>query len=112
MKTVPKKAPQALGAFCPRYHKAAELVGRRWTGAIIRVLLSGHQRFGEISAQVPGVSDRLLAERLKELVGAGIVSRDVDDGPPVRVCYALTASGKELEGSIRALGDWANRWIK
>jgi DNA-binding HxlR family transcriptional regulator len=100
-----------LSGFCPRYHHAVELIGRRWSGAIIRSLLSGDWRFSEIGDLVPGVSDRLLAARLRELEEAGIVHREVDAGPPVRVTYSLTRAGAELEITIRALGDWAHRWI-
>jgi DNA-binding HxlR family transcriptional regulator len=100
-----------LSGFCPRYHQAVELIGRRWSGAIIRSLLSGDRRFSEIADLVPGVSDRLLAARLRELEEAGIVHREVDPGPPVRVAYTLTRAGAELEATIRALGDWAHRWM-
>lgn len=100
-----------LSGFCPRYHQAVELIGRRWSGAIIRSLLSGDRRFSEISEMVTGVSDRLLAARLRELEESGIVHRDVDPGPPIRVAYSLTKAGAELEGAIGALGDWADRWI-
>jgi DNA-binding HxlR family transcriptional regulator len=107
---VGKNAP-AMDGFCPRFHRAVELVGRRWTGAIIRLLLGGPRRFSEIVAAVPGISDRLLAERLRELETEEIISREVEDGPPVRVSYRLTASGAELESTIRALAAWAERWI-
>jgi DNA-binding HxlR family transcriptional regulator len=106
-----RKGQHADAAFCPRFHRAVELVGRRWTGAIIRVLLGGARRFNEIAAAVPGLSDRLLAERLRELESEGIVTRDVDPGPPVRVDYTLTDSGTELDSTIEALGKWAERWI-
>ncbi|HEV2037058.1 MAG TPA: helix-turn-helix domain-containing protein [Candidatus Eremiobacteraceae bacterium] len=100
-----------LSGFCPRYHRAVELIGRRWSGAIIRSLLGGKRRFSEIGELVPGVSDRLLTERLRELEDVGIVRREVDGGPPLRVDYALTASGAELDSTVRALADWAERWM-
>jgi len=100
-----------LSGFCPRFHRAVELVGRRWTGAVIRSLLSGSRRFNEIAEQVPGLSDRLLAARLRELEEAGIVRRDVECGPPVRVAYTLTEAGTELDGTMRALATWAERWM-
>jgi DNA-binding HxlR family transcriptional regulator len=106
-----KGTETAIGAFCPRFHRAVELVGGRWTGAIIRMLLGGSLRFSELASAVPGMSDRLLAQRLKELESEGIVRRTVDDGPPVRVAYSLTAAGEELESTIRSLGTWAERWI-
>jgi|SRR5579863_9127116 len=111
MKAAAKKSTQPFDNFCPKYLRAVELVGRRWTGAIIRVLLGGTKRYSEIAAAVPGISDRLLAERLRELDDEGIVKRIVACGPPVRVEYALTESGAELEATIRALGAWADRWM-
>jgi DNA-binding HxlR family transcriptional regulator len=100
-----------LSGFCPRYHQAIELIGRRWNGAIIRSLLAGKRRFSQIAGQVPGISDRLLSSRLRELERAGIVVRHVAAGPPLRVDYALTESGAELDSSVRALAHWAERWI-
>src|SRR5436189_6415820 len=69
---------------CSQYHQAVELVGKRWTGAILFVLLEGPARFSEIKDCVPDLSDRLLSERLKELEGEGIVERHVIDGNPPR----------------------------
>ncbi len=75
----------AISAFCPNYHRAVELIGRRWTGAILRVLLSGATRFSDVTAAIPGLSDRLLSERLKELEFEGIVTRTVIPATPVRI---------------------------
>jgi len=111
MKQSSKKDTVALGSFCPRFHRAIELVGRRWTGAIIRILLGGPRRFSEIAAGVPGLSDRLLAERLRELEAEGVLERVVDTGTPVRVEYELTKAGAELDATIRALATWAERWV-
>lgn len=99
-----------IGAFCPRYHHAVELMGRRWTGAILRAMLAGVSRFSEIISVVPGLSDRMLAERLRELEQEGIVERTVYPETPVRIEYALTAKGKDLEAAIRAVAGWAERW--
>jgi DNA-binding HxlR family transcriptional regulator len=98
-------------AFCPRFHKAIELVGRRWTGAVIRVLLGGPRRFNELLAAVPGMSDRLLTERLRELEVEKLIVREVQAGSPVRVVYSLTCAGAELQVALEALGHWAERWI-
>ena len=100
-----------LSAFCPRFHRAVELVGRRWTGAIIRALLDGPRRFNELSSTVPGLSDRLLAQRLAELEKEGVVKRTVENGPPVRVAYALTQAGLDLDRAMCELGSWAERWV-
>ena len=96
---------------CPLYHEAVELVGRRWTGAILRVLMDGALRFSEIAQAVPELSDRLLSERMKELERRGIVERRVISGPPLRVEYSLSKMGRELEPALTELERWANRWL-
>ena len=96
---------------CRLYHRAVELVGKRWTGAILLVLMDGPLRFSEIRQLVPDLSDRLLSERLKELEAEDIVERRVLDGSPVRVEYGLTDKGMALEPAVRALKSWANSWL-
>jgi DNA-binding HxlR family transcriptional regulator len=98
--------------LCPRFHRAVELVGRRWTGAIIRLLLPGPKRFNELLGGIPGISDRLLTERLRELETTQIIRREVQPAAPVRVLYQLTARGRELEEALDALARWAERWIE
>ena len=93
---------------CALYHHAVELVGKRWTGAILLVLIDGPLRFSEIRQLVPDVSDRLLSERLKELEGEGIVDRHVYDETPVRVEYELTPKGHALEPALMALKQWSH----
>ncbi len=106
--TIPEGAHVAL---CPRFHRAVELIGRRWTGAIIRVLLGGPRRFNELLAAIPGISDRLLTERLRELEHEELIVRHVEAGSPVKVIYELTCSGAELKEPLDALGHWAERWL-
>jgi DNA-binding HxlR family transcriptional regulator len=103
----------ATGArCCPRYHEAVELVGKRWTGAILYVLLHGGRlRFTEIAQAVPQLSDRLLSERMKELEQRGIVARHVSEQAPVKVCYELTEKGKQLAPVLGELKAWADRWL-
>jgi DNA-binding HxlR family transcriptional regulator len=96
---------------CPLYHEAVELVGRRWSGAIIRVLMEGPMRFSEVAQAVPELSDRLLSERMKELEARGIVERTVHPGPPVRVEYSLSRMGAELGPALFELQRWARRWL-
>jgi DNA-binding HxlR family transcriptional regulator len=97
---------------CPYYHEAVELIGRRWTGAIVSVLIHRQiLRFGEIAEAVPELSDRLLSERMKELEARGVVCRTVRPGRPVRVEYALTEMGRELAPAVRELERWARRWL-
>ena len=98
--------------LCGRFHKASELIGRRWSGAIISVMLGGPQCFNELLAAVPGLSDRLLTERLREFESEGLVRRTVLPGPPVRVSYELTEAGKSLKPVIESLTRWAERWVK
>jgi DNA-binding HxlR family transcriptional regulator len=99
------------GGCCPLYHEAVELVGKRWTGAILRVLMDGPMRFSEIGQAVPELSDRLLSERMKELEARGIVERTVIPGPPLRVEYSLSKMGCELEPALAELQHWAERWL-
>jgi DNA-binding HxlR family transcriptional regulator len=100
-------------ACCPYYHEAVELIGRRWTGAIVAVLMDGgSMRFSQIANAVPELSDRLLSERMKELEARGVVTRHVDPGPPVKVVYELTDMGRSLEPALQALKSWARRWLR
>ncbi|PZS32293.1 MAG: MarR family transcriptional regulator [Pseudonocardiales bacterium] len=111
-------AGAGTAACCPYYHQAIELIGKRWTGAIVGVLLNGSSadqgaglRFCEIAQAVPELSDRLLSERMKELEARGVVERTVHSGPPVRVEYRLTEMGRELEPALTQLRGWARRWL-
>jgi DNA-binding HxlR family transcriptional regulator len=85
-------------------------VGKRWTGAIIMVLMTrGPARFSEVGAAVPELSDRLLSERMKELEARGVVERR--QGGAGRPQYALTPMGEELRPAVTALQSWAQRWL-
>ena len=98
-------------AFCPFYHHAVELIGRRWTGAILRAMLVGVERFSDLAAAIPGVSDRMLSERLKELEMEGIVVRRVTPETPVRIEYRLTDKGRALEAVVKAVSAWSDGWL-
>jgi DNA-binding HxlR family transcriptional regulator len=98
-------------AVCPLYHRAVELIGRRWSGAILRSLHDGETRFSDITESIPGLSDRLLSERLKELEAEGIVTRTVFPEIPVRIEYRLTEKGRALGEVMDAIGAWAHRWL-
>jgi DNA-binding HxlR family transcriptional regulator len=97
---------------CALFHRAIELVGKRWNGAILSVLLDGPLRFSQIRALVPDISDRLLSERLKELEAEELLEREVLDEHPVGVEYRLTGKGEALEPAVRALKSWAEAWIR
>jgi DNA-binding HxlR family transcriptional regulator len=96
---------------CSAYHQAVELIGKRWTGAIVFVLMDGPLRFSEVKVLVPDLSDRLLSERLKELEARGIVERRVHEGAPVRVEYELTERGQDLRDALDRLKAWGDRWL-
>lgn len=97
-------------SLCPRFHRAVELIGKRWTGAILRVLQSGRTRFSAIASAIPDMSDRMLAERLRELEHEGIIARSVIPETPVRVEYELTSKGKALDEAFCAIARWAEVW--
>lgn len=97
--------------FCPYYHHAIELIGSRWTGAIVRAMLTGIDRFGDIKESIPGLSDRMLSERLKELEHEGVVIRTVLPETPVRITYQLTDKGRALGSIVETVSAWADRWL-
>ena len=109
----PSRGAMSHPACCPHLHEAVELVGRRWTGAILETLRSAQRplRFSEIAAAIPDLSDRLLSERVKELEARGLVAREVHPGPPVRVTYSLTPMGHALEPALSELKSWAQAWL-
>jgi DNA-binding HxlR family transcriptional regulator len=96
--------------LCPRFHRASELIGRRWTGAIIYVLLKTRCRFATLREAIPQITDRMLSERLQELEQEGIVDRLVIPETPIRVEYELTKKGRALAAVMDAIGSWAEKW--
>ncbi|MDB5097797.1 MAG: Transcriptional regulator [Cyanobacteria bacterium RYN_339] len=94
---------------CAQFHRAIELIGRRWTGAIIFSLTQKPRRFSDFKDAIPELSDRLLTERLKELEDEGVVVREVSTGRPIQVVYRLTAKGAALQPVFDAIGQWAHR---
>ena len=107
---VAERKPAQRETCCTAYHYAIELIGKRWTGAIVFVLMDGPLRFSEVKTLVPDLSDRLLSERMKELEAEGIVERSVIDEMPVRVEDRLTPQGRALEPALRSLRIWARSW--
>lgn len=98
--------------LCPRFHRASELIGRRWTGAIIFVLLRYRCRFAALRDAIPEITDRMLCDRLQELEQEGIVERTVVPDTPVRVEYALTKKGRALAATVEAISEWADKWTE
>ena len=95
---------------CPEFHHAVELVGKRWTGAILWALIERPHYFAELTAGIPGLSDKLLSQRLRELEEEGLVDRAVHPGSPARVSYSLTEKGRDIEAAVVELREWARRW--
>jgi DNA-binding HxlR family transcriptional regulator len=102
----------STGNVCPYFHDAIELLGKRWSGAIVHSLLGGPKRFSELTHMIPQISDRLLSIRLRELEACGIVAREVHEHAPVRVEYELTPKGRALEPAVTAISSWAREWLQ
>jgi DNA-binding HxlR family transcriptional regulator len=102
---------EGLSPYCHHFHRAVGILARRWTPEILRALLAGTTRFTGFTAQIPGLSDRLLSERLKDLEQEGLVVRTVTPSTPVRVEYRLTPKGEDLGQAMRAISAWAERWV-
>lgn len=103
-------APREDGSpprVCADFHQAIEMVGRRWTGAILWALCDDDLYFADLCAAIPGISDRLLSTRLRELEAEGLVERHVHSGAPPRVSYALSDEGRALEPALRQMREWA-----
>ncbi|MTK12763.1 MAG: helix-turn-helix transcriptional regulator [Clostridiaceae bacterium] len=96
--------------LCPRFESAFELLGKRWTGLIIRSLLNGAKRFSDIQEIIPNLSARMLTERFKELEEQGIITRNVYPEMPVRIEYELTEKGRDLEKVMDEIQKWAEKW--
>lgn len=97
--------------ICPRFERAMQLIGQRWTGMIIYQLLSGPQRFCNIESAI-GISGKVLSERLKDLENEGIVKREIYPETPVRIEYSLTNKGLAFEPIIRDIEQWSQTWLE
>src|SRR6476660_9782513 len=109
---MPREVATAPPALCVKFHRASELIGRRWTGAIIYVLLRARCRFGTLREAIPDITDRMLSERLQELEQEGNVERTVVPETPVRVEYSRTRKGRALASAIDAISEWADHGIE
>jgi DNA-binding HxlR family transcriptional regulator len=96
---------------CVRFHTAIELIGAKWSGAVLQALFTGAHRFTDIRAAIPGVSDMMLTRRLRELEDAGLVERRVMPTSPVHVEYQLTQMGREAGPVLDAIIAWSHKWI-
>jgi len=106
-----KQAENHAPELCIKFHQASELIGRRWNGAIIYVLLQQTCRFAALRAAIHDITDRMLSERLQELEDEGVVARQVIPETPVRVEYSLTKKGKALAEAIGSIANWAEKYM-
>ena len=97
---------KAVDCQCKAFQRAIDVLGRPWTAAILTALQAGQKRFCEIGEAIPGVSDKMLAARLKDLESRGLVARHVEPGPPVRVAYDLSAKGRAFNQVAEAIQRW------
>ena len=94
-----------------RLTQAFALLGKRWSGLILGLLLQGPAHFAVLARTIPGISERMLSDRLNELAKAGLIARRVLDGPPLGVVYQLTESGRAMGPGLLKLGEWAERYM-
>lgn len=112
MTELSKECQERQFQLCPRFEKTFSILGKRWNGLIIDVLIEdGTQRFGELASKIPNLSDRVLVERLKELELNGIVSRFEDEENSKKVEYTLTAKGQDLKGAMAEIQQWSEKWL-
>lgn len=97
--------------ICPKFEAAIEILAKKWTGLILRVLMEEKRRFRDIREQIPQMSERMLAERLKDLESSGLINRQVYPETPVRIEYTLTEKGRALQPVLDSIETWANEWI-
>lgn len=97
--------------LCPRYEKAVAILGKRWTGLILRILQDGPKRFSDFIECIPGISAKVLTDRMKELEKQEIVHRQVYPETPVRIEYILTKKGQAITPVLDAIQTWATNWI-
>jgi DNA-binding HxlR family transcriptional regulator len=95
---------------CESVEAAFNLLGRKWAGLVVHVLAQRSLHFSELEDAIPGVSARVLTERIRDLEEAGVVTRTVSAGPPVRVFYALSDKGRALVPVMAGIEKWARDW--
>ncbi len=104
-------ARDAVDSHCQAFQAAIDVLGRPWTALILNVLVAGPCRFSELAERARGPGDKVLSARLKELEARGLVKRDVEPGPPVRVIYELTPKGRGFGDVARAIERWGQELI-
>lgn len=99
-------------SLCPKFEKAFQILGKRWSGVIIHVLEDGAMRFNEIADHIPHISQKMLSDRLKSLEEESIIQRHVYPETPVRIEYSLTDKGKALAPALKEVQSWADQWVE
>ncbi len=97
---------------CKAFQLAIDVLGRPWTALILSVLQTGPMRFSELAEAAHGPGDKILSARLKELEARGLVAREVDHGPPVKVTYSLTPCGRSFEQVSLAIEKWGREVVE
>lgn len=98
--------PKRIDSQCPTFQTAIDILSSRWNALILNVLQQGPLRFSELSERAKGPGDKVLSARLKELEARGLLVRTVETGPPIRVSYELTRSGREFGDLAHAIERW------
>ena len=115
MATARKLSQKQAVAACDRgaaaLGRAFEFLGKRWNGVLLGTLRNGPAGFRELSRAVDGISDSVLSDRLSDLAAAGLITRTVDEGPPLAVSYALTDRGKALLPALAEITLWAEEHL-
>ena len=111
IETKQKADETAEKVICPKFEQTFLILGKKWNGLIIDVLLEGPKRFKDLSGLICDVSDRVLAERLKELEQEGLVERIVCEETNRRSGYVLTAKGADLKKVMNEIQEWSDKWI-
>lgn len=101
-----------IDSQCKTFQTALDILSSRWNALILNVLQEGPLRFSELSARAKGPGDKVLSARLKELEVRGLLVRLVDAGPPVRVSYELTSSGREFGELAQAIERWGRELMQ
>jgi len=96
--------------LCPKMEESLMLFGKKWIGLIVFSLLDGPKKFSDIEKFIPGLSGRVLTERLKELEKIGIINKNVTSDNTVKINYELTRKGIDLSNVFKSIGDWAEKW--
>jgi DNA-binding HxlR family transcriptional regulator len=115
MAATPRTAHEPDSEECVRGNaalsRAFEFLGKRWNGIVLGVLMSGPAGFRELSRAIGGISDSVLSDRLADLAEAGLVTRTVDDGPPISVSYALTDRGSAVIPALEQIALWSTEHL-